>query len=423
MKRREFLRVGVLGSAGLSLSQYLRIADAGELAPAKAKAAIFINLAGGPSHVDSFDMKPDTSSEIRGEFNPIATNVSGLSICEHLPRLAQCADKFSVLRGVSHNLAAHEFGTQYLVTGNRPIASLAYPGYGCVVAKEMPCAPELPPFVAIPSTSQSPGYLGIAYTPFSTNAQPKPDGEFKVRGITLGKGFSLAEMDKRERLLAELDTAFASAEQTDDLLEGLDEFSRRAYDVIRSPQARRAFDLIKEPAAVRERFGPEGFGQSCLLACRLVEAGVRFVTVTLSGWDTHFENFTRLKEKQLPTLDVGLAALFETLAERGLLESTAVLVTGEFGRTPKINPKRGGRDHWPRAMFVLMGGGGMLGGKVIGASDPEGMGPADKGIAPDDVATSLFYSLGIDTHKEYHTNTGRPVMINRDGKLIAELFS
>jgi hypothetical protein len=420
--RRDFLKVGVCGAAGLTLSQYLRMADAGEVKGGKAKSAIFINLAGGPSHVDSFDMKPEASDNIRGEFKPIATKTPGIAFCEHLPRLASVTDKFTILRGVTHNLAAHEFGTQYLITGNRPLPSLSFPGYGAVVAKELEGKPDLPPFVAIPSTPQSSGYLGIAYAPYSTNAEPKLGEPFSVRGISLGKGLSVSKIERRENLLAELDTAFAAHEANDSLLGGLDRFSQRAYDIIRSPSARKAFDIGAEPTELRDSFGKESFGQSCLLACRLVEAGVRFVTVTFNGWDTHYENFKRLMEKQLPVLDQGVAALLETLSTRGLLDSTTVFVTGEFGRTPKINDKRGGRDHWARSMFVLMAGGGTVGGQVIGASDSEGMGPADKGITPDDVAASFYHTLGIDFHKEYHTSTGRPVMIVRNGSVIPELF-
>lgn len=420
--RRDFLRAGMLGTAGLGLSQYLQLADAGEVAGAKAKSAIFIYLGGGPSHVDSFDMKPNSSSEIRGEFNPIDTNVPGISFCEHLPNLARSADKFAILRGVSHNLAAHEFGTQYMVTGNRPIPSLKFPGYGSIVAKELPGKAELPPFVAIPNSPQTPGYLGIAYAPYSTNAVPKPVGDFAVRGISLGQGVTVPELDKREKLLADLDMAFRGYEEKDELLLGLDRFSQRAHDIIRSPEARRAFDIGKERPDVRKQFGSDGFGQSCLLACRLVEAGVRFVTVTFGGWDTHRENFARLRDKQLPVLDQGLAALLDALTVRGLLDSTTVFVTGEFGRTPKINTQRGGRDHWARAMFVLLAGGGVRGGQVIGASDDEGMGPRDKGFSPDDVAATFYHTLGIDVGKEYQTNTGRPIMIVRDGKAIQEAF-
>ncbi len=371
--------------------------------------------------MDMFDLKPDAPAEFRGEFNPIKTNVSGVEICEHLPQLAQCADKYAILRGVSHTLAAHELGTKYMNTGNRPLPSLEFPGYGAVVSKELPTPSDLPSFVAIPNTPQRAGYLGVQYAPLSTNASPQPGRPFSVRGISLGRGLTVNDLEKRHELLRDLDTAFRAVEANDELVRGLDQFGQQAHSIIGSSRARTAFDISKEDAKVSERFGANPFGQSCLLATRLIEAGVRFVTVSLGGWDTHANNFTQLKGGKLATLDSGLAGLFNTLAERGLLESTSVIVTGEFGRTPKINP-RAGRDHWPRAMFVLMAGGGMKGGQVIGASDEKGMGPAAEAITPDQVAASFYHSLGIDHTKEYHTPTGRPVMIVREGGLIEQLI-
>ncbi len=419
--RRDFLKAGFLGGIGLSLADYLRLEARGQTQAAKATSAIFINLAGGPTHMDTFDLKPKAGSEFRGEFNPIATNVPGVEISEHLPKLAQLADKFAILRGVSHTLAAHELGTKYMITGNRPIPSVEYPGYGAVVAKELPSAEDLPKFVAIPNTPQVPGYLGIEYAPMSTTATPKPGEKFNVRGISLTGGLTVEKVERREKLLTDLDTAFKGFEEKNDLLKGLDQFSEQAQRIIMSQRTRNAFDISQENAEITANFGTTGFGTSCLLATRLVEAGVRFVTVTLGGWDTHQDNFNRLKTKNLPELDQGLAALFSTLAAKGLLEKTAVCVTGEFGRTPKINP-RAGRDHWPRAMFVLLGGGGVKGGQVLGASDENGMGPAGTPITPEEVGASFYHNLGIDFGKEYHSNTGRPLMIVRQGKVLEPLF-
>ena len=421
VRRRDFLKAGFLGGIGLSLADYLRLEARGETQAAKATSAIFINLAGGPTHMDTFDLKPKAGSEFRGEFNPIATNVPGVEISEHLPKLAQLADKFAILRGVSHTLAAHELGTKYMITGNRPIPSVEYPGYGSVVAKELPSPDDLPKFVAIPNTSQVPGYLGIEYAPMSTTATPKAGEKFNVRGISLAGGLTIEKVERREKLLGDLDTAFKGFEEKSDLLKGLDQFSEQAQRIILSKRTRDAFDISQESAEITANFGSTGFGTSCLLASRLVEAGVRFVTVTLGGWDTHQDNFNRLKAKNLPELDQGLAALFSTLATKGLLEKTAVCVTGEFGRTPKINP-RGGRDHWPRAMFVLLGGGGIKGGQVLGASDENGMGPASTAITPEEVGATFYHNLGIDFGKEYHSNTGRPLMIVRQGKVLAPLF-
>jgi hypothetical protein len=423
IRRRDFLRIGALGTAGLSLSGYLRMAEAGEVAKGKATSAIFINLGGGPSHIDSFDLKPDAPQEFRGEFKPIETNVPGIAISEHLPRLAKCADKFALLRGVSHTLAAHEFGTKYMNTGNRPLPSLDFPGYGAVVSKELSGPPDLPPFVAIPNTPQVAGYLGVEYAPFSTTTAPRAGQPFTVRGITLGRGLTVADIEKRRNLLNELDTTFRGFEKESDLVNGLDKFSQRAYDIISSPRSRKAFDISQESPTIAKLFPENPFAQSCLLATRLVESGVKFVTVSNGGWDTHQNNFPTLKTRLLPDLDGALSGLFTALDAKGLLASTAVFVTGEFGRTPKIN-ERGGRDHFPRAMFVLLAGGGIRGGQVLGASDEKAMGPASgDGISPDNVAATFYHNLGIDPAKEYRTNTGRPIAIVRYGTPIKELFA
>jgi hypothetical protein len=422
VRRRDFLKVGLVGGVGLSLADYLRLAHAGEVQTPRATSAIFISLGGGPTHMDTFDLKPKASAEYRGEFNPIQTNAPGVEFCEHLPKLAQCADKFAILRGVSHTLAAHELGTKYMNTGNRPIPSIAYPGYGSVVAKERPTDPDLPPYIAIPNTPQVAGFLGVEYAALQTNATPKAGQPFNVRGVSLAGGVTIEEIDRRQNLLKDLDNTFKGFEKDNELLNGLDRFSEQAQNIITSKRTRQAFDISRESPGVAEPFGDTSFGQSCLLATRLVEAGVRFVTVSFGGWDTHANNFVTLKDKKLPELDTGLSALFQALELKGLLESTAVFVTGEFGRTPKINA-RVGRDHWPRAMFVLMAGGGIRGGRVLGASDENGMGPADQAITPDDIAATFYRNLGIDHTKEYLTNIGRPVMVVRNGKVIDELFA
>jgi hypothetical protein len=422
--RRDALKLGVLGATGFSLAGYLRSVAAGETASttAKARSAIFVNLAGGPSHMDTFDLKPNSPSEYRGEFNPVSTNVAGIQISEHLPKLATCTDAYTILRGVTHTLAAHPLGQEYVNTGSRPLPSLEYPGYGAVVARELPGVETLPPFVAIPSTSQKPGFLGVKYAPLSTGTVPKPGQPFRVRGISLGDEVTPDMMRQRSELLADLDTAFHGYEENSQLLEGLDQFSQQAHAMITSRRAKEAFDVSRESPAFAAPFGISPFGQSCLLATRLVEAGVRFVTVTYGGWDTHFDNWNRLKTRLLPSLDDGLAALFQGLQLKGLLDETVVYVTGEFGRTPKINTMRNGRDHYPRNMFMLMAGGGIRGGRVLGESDDKGTAPLTDGYSPADVAASFYRTLGIDHTKEYHTNTGRPITIVRDGHVIDELF-
>jgi hypothetical protein len=425
IRRRDFLACGVAG-AGLSLPAFLERTASGQVnSSARGKAAIFVQLAGGPSHIDTFDLKPDAPDANRGEFRPIKTNVPGVEICEHLPKLAQCADKYAILRGVSHTLAAHDLGTKYLNSGNRPLPSLEFPGYGAVVMKELSGDPDLPHFVAVPNTPQAGGYLGPAYSPLRTGSTPKVGQRFTIRGLDLERGITLEDIRKQQNLLAQVDTAFSDIAKRDPLVSGLDEFNQRAYAMLTSDKARQAFDLSRESQSINSLFGDDGFSASCLLATRLIEAGVRFVTVSLGGWDTHADNFTQLKTKLLPPLDAGLAGLLNSLSAKGLLDSTSVFVTGEFGRTPKINQRsaEGGRDHYPRAMFCLLAGGGMSGGQVIGASDETAAGPKSEAITPDDVAASFYKSLGIDATKEYYTSSGRPVMIVRHGQPLRQLWS
>jgi uncharacterized protein (DUF1501 family) len=429
MVRRDFLKAGVAGGFGLTLANYLQLANAGQVRDsAKARHGIFINLAGGPSHMDMFDLKPEAPPEYRGSFRPIRTCVPGIQISEHLPKLAACMDKFAIVRGVTHTLGAHRLGSQYVNTGTKPLASLEYPGYGAVVVKETEDVnpPDLPPFVAIPNAGlQGPGYLGVRYAPLATGATPRIGAPFSVRGIALQNGLTVEEVDRRQSLLNDLDSTFASIESHNQLLDGLDRFGQQAHAIITSKRSREAFDISQESPAFAKPFGSTPFGTSCLLATRLVESGVRFVTMSLGGWDTHQDNFTRLKERQLPPLDEGLSALLNGLEQKGLLEETAVFVTGEFGRTPKINKRsaEGGRDHYPRCMFMLLAGGAIRGGQVVGESDDKATLPKDKGFSPSDVAASFYHNLGIDPTREYHTNTGRPITIVRDGSPIRALFS
>ena len=425
LNRREAIRIGALGATGLTLANFLEFTQAGQVAAAtETRNAIFVELPGGPSHLDTFDLKPDAPAEIRGKFKPIKTKVSGVEICEHLPKLAQQTDKFTIIRGVSHSLGAHPLGQKFLFTGNRPNAALEYPAYGSVAAKELQTPRDLPGYVAIPRTAQGPGYLGVKFSPLATNEAPVKGRPFNVRGITLGGGVTLAEIERRRKLLNDLDQTFAAIEQDNELLDGLDAFSQKAYRMITSKRTRDAFDVSLEPESYRNQFGDDSFSQSCLLATRLIESGVRFVTLNLGGWVTHADNFTRLKENLLPRLDAGLAALFQGLAQKGLLETTTVFVTGEFGRTPKINDRstEGGRDHYPRCMFMLMGGGRVRGGQVIGASDAHAAGPLHEGYKPEDVAATFYQSLGISPTLEYQTPTGRPVMLVRDGTVIESLL-
>lgn len=420
IRRRDFVRAGALG--GLTLSGYMRMAAAGEVTKAKATSAIFINLGGGPSHMDTFDLKPNAPSEYRGEFSPIQTNVSGIEISEHLPKLAQQADKFALLRGVHHSLAAHELGSLYVHTGNRPLPSIEFPSYGSVITKELGGPEDLPPYVGLAGSQPKAGYLGVRYSPITTSTAPKPGQPYSLRGVSLENGLTVTDVRRRQGLLKDLDTTFRDIEKNSQILDGLDRFSQQAYSMITSDKSKSAFDTSKEDASYAEPFGKTDFGMNCLLASRLIESGVKFVSVNYGGWDTHNDNWTRLKTKQLPPFDEGLAALLNGLSQKGLLESTCVFVTGEFGRTPKINTERNGRDHYARAMFMLMAGGGVKGGQVLGETDDKALGPVGAGFTPDQVAATFYSNLGIDHRKEYHTNIGRPVMIIRDGEPISQLL-
>lgn len=421
LQRRQFLRVGALG-AGLTLSQYLRLANAGAADTTTTRSAILVFLKGGPSHQDTFDLKPDAPSDYRGEFNPIKTNVPGVDICEHLPKLARCADQYALIRGITHNLADHGLGSTYMLTGNRPGSLVKYPTFGSVVSKELPSPPDLPAFVSIEESIEGPGFLGIEHSALDTGDRPRADRPFSVRGVTLGDGISLSQLENRQQLSRDLDTLFRAHEKLSNEVSALDQFADKAQRILSSASTRKAFDLSGESASIANRFGTHETGQSLLLACRLIEAGVRFVTVIVDNWDTHQQNFKTLKNTLLPQFDQGLSAMFSTLRDKGLSDSTAVLVTGEFGRTPKINGTAG-RDHWPRAMFSLMAGGQVRSGQVLGASDATASEPVDGGWSPDDIAASFYRNIGIDPQKEYHIDTGRPIHLIRNGKPIDKLFT
>lgn len=418
LSRRQMLKAGVLG-AGFSLSSYLRLqAESGQ--QDDGRSAILVFLGGGPSHQDTLDLKPDAPAEYRGQFRPIATATPGVEICEHLPRLARRSEQYAIVRGITHNLAAHSLGTRYLMTGNRPTPVLNFPMYGSVVSKEFPAAEDLPSFVSIDRPVEGPGYLGPEYGPLSTGEKPRYGQPFRVRGITLGDGLTIDKYQARRSLLTDIDKTFDGYERLDDSVRGLDRFSEQAYSIISSPRARDAFDLTREPDREIERFGRHDFGQSMMLTSRLIESGVRFVTVLLEGWDTHQDNFNKLGRELLPRLDQSLSALLDRLGGRGLLDSTSILITGEFGRTPKVNGNSG-RDHWARAMCSMMAGGSVNGGQVIGETDAKAEGPVGEGFTPDDLAASFFQNIGIDPKTEYAANVGRPITLIRDGSPIPGL--
>ena len=420
ISRRQVLKVGALG-AGLSLSNFLRV-NAAEGKADSGRSAILVFLGGGPSHQDTFDMKPNAPAEYRGQFSPINTSVPGIQICEHMPKLARRTDKFTIIRGITHSLADHGLGTRYLMTGNLPTPVVNYPMYGSVVSREFPSPEDLPSFVSIDRPVEGPGYLGAEYGPMSTGEKPRHGQPFRVRGITLDGSLTVEKYRTRRLLRNDIDTAFDGFEDLDDSVRGLDRFSEQAYRIISSPRSRDAFDLSLEPDREVDRFGRHEFGQSAMLATRLIEAGVRFVTVLLEGWDTHQDNFNTLGRELLPGLDQSFSAMLDRLESQGLLASTSILVTGEFGRTPKVN-KNAGRDHWSRAMSALMAGGSVQSGQVIGRTDDKAEGPDGDGFTPDDLAATFFKDIGIDPKTEYDASVGRPITLIRDGKPIPGLLA
>lgn len=416
--RRDFLRLGTAGLLGLGLADLLRVEANAKTQRAKAANVVMIWLAGGPSTIDIWDLKPDAPDHIRGEFKPVATSAKGVQICELMLKTAKVMHHCALVRSLHHNIPEHGVGTQYMTTGNRPSPSLEYPGLGSLAARLLPARPGVPSYVALQRTSGA-GYLGTAYAAFEVESAA---GRSRLRapGMSLPADFSLEELADRDRLRNTFDAAFKTLDQTD-IPASLDKFHQQALDILRSDKMRRAFDLDQEPQHLRDAYGRSPFGQSALTARRLIEAGVRFVTIGLGGWDTHANNFGTLRGNLLPQLDAVLAALIGDLADKGLLDHTLVYCAGEFNRTPRINGAAG-RDHWSRSMAVLLVGGGVRKAYVHGSTDSQGMSPADAPCAPDDVAATVFQALGIAPGHEVQTITGRPVAVFRGGEVIAGLL-
>jgi len=400
MCRRDFLRVGALGMTGLTLAQWLQMKAQGEVSEGKARSVIQLWMGGGPPHLDTFDPKPGAGEDYCGPYKkPIETNVSGVRICEKLPLLAKQADKFTIIRSMTHSNKAHETSTYIMQTGTMP-SDLVYPSIGAVVAYkriEAGYQGSLPPYISITNPlgrfSES-GFLGTAYKTFATGGDPNSKS-FRVQGIVPPGGVTDQRLQERKTLLEAVDTL---ARQIDDpQFQQVDSFQQRAYGLILG-EARKAFDLSEEDEKLRERYGRNRYGQSCLLARRLVEHGVPFITVNWGGWDTHRDNFGRM-EQLLPTLDAAFATLLEDLAQRGLLETTIVTWFGEFGRTPKIYwepPWNGGRHHFGACFSAVVAGGGFRGGAVVGESDAKGEKVRDRPVYPWDLTGSIYKLLGID---------------------------
>ena len=423
--RREFLQLGMLSLLGLSTTDLLRL-ESRATTPARARSCIVIWLDGGPTHIDTFDPKPEAPIEVRGPFKSIPTSVPGVHISEHLPLTAKVMRDFALVRSLTHELGNHDTGSHYLLTGRRPTPVIQFPSLGSIVAKETGFAAALPPYIAIPEirSAGKAGYLPGAFAPFDLGGDPSKPG-YRVRDLQPPEWLAIERVDRRRDMLAEVD-AFSRFVEAGPATAARDSFYEQAYRLITSPAAKNAFDLNRESPAVRQNYGRRRIGTGCLLARRLVEAGARFVTVVDRGWDSHQDIARNLPDTRfpgsgkLPDLDRAYAALLTDLRERGLLESTLVVLMGEFVRTPKLNA-RAGRDHWPRAGFVCLAGGGVRGGQVIGSTDNYGETPSENPVRPEDLAATILTQLGIDPRKEYQTSTGRPMKLQPTGNFIAGL--
>lgn len=427
--RRQLLRIGTAGAVGLSLPRLLQsraFADSAGKPKRDDLSLILLWMQGGPSHIDTFDMKPEAPVEIRGEFSTIPTNVPGTSICEHLPKLAKQADKFSIIRsGYSYN-GSHGVADAYMLSGWRYSPSVAYPCYGSVISKELGYRKSMPPHVQLGLNVDRrfmggvAGFLGNEFNPFEVAEDPSAK-QFSINGISLPAGVSSDRFARRRTMLAKLNTWQKSVEESSDSVEAMDSFYEKAFAMVTSPAAKKAFDLSAENAKTRDAYGRNRFGQSCLLARRLVESGVRVVTVTDGGWDTHDQNFRSLKTGKLPTLDAAYATLLSDLSERGMLDSTIVLWLGDFGRTPRVNPSAG-RDHWAGSTVFTIGGGGIKTGQLIGQSNEYAEQPTTDPIRVEDIAATLYSHYGIPLDRHYVTPDGRPVSINDGGRVLTELL-
>jgi hypothetical protein len=424
LNRRAFLRVGSAGLLGLSLADLLRsesLARPGDQDRGRATGVILIWLGGGPSTIDMWDMKPDAPPEIRGAFRLIATRVGGLQVCEHLPHLAQVMDRVTLVRSLHHAVNDHLVGTSYVMTGNRPSASTDFPSLGSLAARMLPAKPGVPPYLRLGTGvfSDRPGFLGAAYGPFVVAGGAAGLGG-RLEGLSLPEEFSLAELEDRERLRQALERSFRRLDRTE-IPSRLNRFQQQALDILRSDRVAGALELDQEPKESRRRYGPTPLGRGALAARRLIEAGVRFVTLALGGvWDTHSKCFPALKDNLLPELDQALSALIGDLDERGLLRQTVVYCVGEFGRTPRINDSVG-RDHWPQSMAAILAGGGFKAGYVHGRTDRFGREPDTDPCIPEDVSATIFDRLGIGPETKLPLPSGREVPLFPGGAPISQL--
>jgi hypothetical protein len=442
LKRRDFLHAGALAALGLGVSDWLTLKVLGAVPEEKDINCIMLFLVGGPSQLDTFDMKPNAPAEIRGPYRPIKTNADGIQICEVFPRTAKNADKFSLVRSVYHTAAAvHDTGHQMMQTGRLFQGGIEYPHIGSVLSKLRGPKEDVPAHVLLPRPigntggnmphGQNAGFLGKLYDPFVLNADPS-EPNFAVPDLLPPDYISAVRVDRRRSLREMVDSTVKSMDASQDA-RLLNTTFHQAYTLMSSAKAREAFSIKDEPEPMRERYGLNRFGQSCLLARRLVERGVRFVTVNMFEtvfneitWDIHgskpFSPISCYRDLVGPMFDHAYASLLEDLHERRLLEKTIVVALGEFGRTPKINPA-GGRDHWPQAWTILIGGAGIKGGRVVGSTDEIGAYPVERPTSPAEVAATIYKGLGIDLDKDLPGPQGRPIrLVDHGVEPISELF-
>ncbi len=426
--RREFLYAGLVGGLGLTLGDFFKLRAAqtstpGIVSPPQvAKSLIHIFMPGGWSAQETFDPKPYAPIEYRGPLGSIDTKLDGVRFSEHLKETAKIADKITVVRSMTHGEAAHERGTHNMFTGYRPSPALQFPSMGSVVSHELGSRNNLPPYVCVPNMPNEfagSGYLSTAHGPFSLGGDPSNAG-FAVRDLNMRNGITPERFDRRRNILSTVDEHFRTLEKSDSL-DAMDSFYQAAYALVSSSEAREAFNLAAEPEAIRNKYGRNEAGQRMLMSRRLVEAGVRFVSMTYGGWDMH----AKIQEgiaRSLPPFDVAYAALINDLDQRGLLDSTIVMVTSEFGRTPKIN-KDAGRDHWPRVFNIVFAGGGFKRGSVYGTSDPTGSEPDADPLTVENMAATVYHQLGIAPEKKLIAPGNRPIDIVRNGTVVSELLA
>ena len=426
--RRHFLKVGTVG--GLSMAEVLRLQTAcANGAQQKDLNCIFIFIVGGMPQQDMWDLKPNAPAEIRGDFEPIETAVPGIQIGDVLPQISKVTDKFAILRSLTHGDSDHGRGFHIMMTGKKAGVgdfngnqnNNQHPCLGSMVAK-LGRQTGLPPYISVPNflNSGGPSFLGPSYGPFVIDADPAAP-EFAVRDITLPSGVTLDQSQRRRAALRELNRFERRVEEVSGQVRAFDGFYEKAYKLMTSPHAKQAFDIGRESEQTRDRYGMTSIGQCSLLARRLVEAGCRFVSIENGHWDTHRRNTWSLRELLCPSFDQAIPALLTDLEDRGLLDSTLVVVTTEFGRTPRIN-ELAGRDHWPNAFSILMAGGGVRGGQVIGATDSQAAEVTDRPITPQDLTATILEAMGINHKSVLHTPLGRPIHLVDDGEPVHELF-